>query len=86
MSVELNGEKRELQAVISPMYTREVDAITLNEALWKRVDALYQRRDSMDLDEQEARLLELTHRNFVRAGAALDAETKTQVAAINCQN
>ena len=85
VSMEMNDEKRKLQAVISPMYTREIDAITLNEALWRRVETVYQQRDSLELGEQEARLLELTHRNFVRAGAALDAETKAKVAAINSE-
>ena len=80
---ELNEKKRELQSIIYPMWTRETDKITLNDDLWERVQAVYNQRDSLDLGEQEARLLELTHRGFVRAGAALDAETKAKVAAIN---
>ena len=80
---ELNAKKRELQTVIYPLWTRESDKITLNDTLWQRVKTVYQQRDTLELGEQEARLLELTHRDFVREGAALDAETKAKVAAIN---
>ena len=82
---DLNDQLRELQTQIWPMYTREIDAITLNDALWQRVNAVYEARDSLDLNEQEARLLELTHRNFVRAGAALSPEVKAEVAEINAE-
>ena len=80
---ELNEKKRELQTIISPMWSRESDRITLNEGLWQRVQQVYQRQAMLDLNEQEARLLDLTHRRFVRAGAALDPDTKARVAAIN---
>ena len=82
---ELNDKKRELQSIIYPMWTRETDKITLNDDLWQRVLAVYNQRDSLDLGEQETRLLELTHRGFVRSGAALDPETKEKVAAINSE-
>ncbi len=82
-STELNAKKRELQSIIYPMWTRESNKIVLDDALWQRVLNVYEARDNLELGEQEARLLELTHRRFVRAGAALDADTKTQVAAIN---
>ena len=82
---ELNDQLRELQTEIWPMYTREIDAITLNDALWQRINAVYSARDSLDLNEQEARLLELTYRNFVRAGAALSEEVKAEVGDINAE-
>ncbi|NRB71260.1 MAG: M3 family metallopeptidase, partial [Xanthomonadales bacterium] len=80
---ELNDKKRELQSEIYPMWTRESDKINLNEQLWQRVETLYEQRDSLNLDEQDARLLELTHRRFVRSGAAQDEDTKAKVKAIN---
>ena len=80
---ELNDNLRKLQQEIGPMWTRERDAITFNDALFQRVQAVYEQRDSLELGEQEARLLELTHRQFVRAGAALSDDVKAQVADIN---
>ncbi len=80
---ELNDNLRKLQQEIGPMWSREQDAITFNDALFKRVQAVYEQRDSLELGEQEARLLELSHRQFVRAGAALPDDVKAQVADIN---
>jgi len=82
---ELNDELKELQTIIWPLYSRETDAITLNDALWQRVRTVWEQRDTLGLDEQDARLLELTHRDFVRSGAALSAEVKAQVSDINAE-
>ena len=79
-STETNDEIKALQTTFSPMLTREFDAINLNDKLFQRVQAVYAQKDELGLDEQDARLLELRHRAFVRAGAALDPETKKQVA------
>ena len=67
---DTNDELRALQTQIYPLLTRESDAIRLSDALYQRVKAVFDARGTLDLDEQEARLLELTHRGFVRAGAA----------------
>jgi len=85
VGTELNDALRELQREIGPMWSRESDAITFNDALFQRVQAVYDQRDSLELDEQDARLLELTHRRFVRQGAALSPEAKQEVAEINSQ-
>ena len=82
---DINDELRALQSEIYPMLTRERDAITMNDALYARVKAVYDQRDTLGLDEQDARLLELTQRGFVRAGAALSPEVKEQVAEINAE-
>ena len=82
---ELNDNLRELQTKVWPVWTRENDAITLNDTLWQRVQTVYEQRDSLDLNEQQARLLELTHRLFVRSGAALSADVKKQVSEINAE-
>lgn len=80
---ELNDTLRGLQSEIFPMLTRETNAIQFNTALFDRVKAVYAQKDTLELDEQDARLLELTHRDFIRAGANLDEATKARVAEIN---
>ncbi len=82
-ATDTNDTLRGLQSEIYPMLTRETNAIQFNPALFDRVKAVYAEKDSLGLDEQDARLLELTHRGFVRAGAALDETTKARVAEIN---
>ncbi len=84
-NTELDDELRALEVEVNPMLTRESDAITMNEQLWARVKAVYEQRDGLGLDEQDARLLELTHREFVRAGAALAPDAKARVAEINAE-
>ena len=82
-NTDTNDTLSDLEAEIWPMLTRETTAISFNEDLFKRVQAVYDQRDRLGLDEQDARLLELTHREFLRNGAALSPETKAEVAAIN---
>ncbi len=65
--------------------TRELDAIYLDEKLFARVDAVYQQRATLGLDEQALRLVELTHLDFTRAGAALDAQAKARMKEINAR-
>jgi len=84
-STDTNDTLRALETEVYPMLTREYDAITMNPALFERVQAIYEQRDNLNLDEQDARLLELRHRSFVRAGAALAPEVKDKVAAINSE-
>ncbi|HNP63354.1 MAG TPA: M3 family metallopeptidase [Woeseiaceae bacterium] len=82
---ETNDEIKKLQTQFSPMLTREFDAINLNDKLFKRVQAVYAQKDELGLDEQDARLLELRHRVFVRAGAALEPAVRKQVAELNAE-
>ena len=74
-----------LRAEIFPMVTREYNAILLDEYVYARVREVYDMRDQLGLNEVDARLLELTHRQFVRAGAALSPEVRAQVADINAE-
>jgi peptidyl-dipeptidase Dcp len=82
-STDTNEAIQALEAEIYPMLTRERDAVTFNPVLFARVKAVYEQKDRLGLDEQEARLLELTHRNFVRAGAALSPAVQAEVSEIN---
>ena len=82
-NTDTNDTLRALEGEIYPMLTREFNNIQFNEALFGRVKDVYAQKDSLELDEQDARLLELTHRDFVRAGADLDEAKKTRVAEIN---
>ena len=84
-NTDTNDALNALEGEIYPMLTREQDAVTFNPKLFARVKAVYDQRDRLGLDEQEARLLELTHRNFVRAGADLAPEVQAEVAKLNAE-
>ncbi|MEO0818325.1 MAG: M3 family metallopeptidase [Pseudomonadota bacterium] len=84
-ATELDDDLRALQSEIWPMLTVETNAISLNPVIFGRVKTVYENLDTLGLGQQEARLVELTYRDFVRSGANLDPETKAQVADINTQ-
>jgi peptidyl-dipeptidase Dcp len=78
-----NDTIQELERKLSPEMSRHSSAISMNAALFARVDALYRDRDNLGLDNEAARVLELTWKSFVRSGAKLDAEDQSRLAAIN---
>ncbi|MEM9575831.1 MAG: M3 family metallopeptidase [Pseudomonadota bacterium] len=67
-----NPAREALQREFSPKLAAHFSKISSNKALFARVAALWDRRDDPDLTDEQARVLMLTHRGFVRAGAALD--------------
>jgi peptidyl-dipeptidase Dcp len=78
----------EIQAAeekIVPMLTAFSNEMMLDPALFARVDAVYGQRASLGLTPEQTRLLEETHRRFVRAGAALAPDQRARVAAINAE-
>ncbi|MEM9053943.1 MAG: M3 family metallopeptidase [Pseudomonadota bacterium] len=75
----------ELEGQIWPAYSKVADSINFNEPLFARVKAIKDSPASAELGEQEARLLELTYRQFERAGANLSPEIKQQVTEINAE-
>ncbi|HEV2559457.1 MAG TPA: M3 family metallopeptidase [Microvirga sp.] len=74
-----------LQAVereMAPVLAKHRNAIFMNEALFRRVDDLHTRRDSLGLTPEQARVLDRYHMIFVRAGARLAGDAKARLAAI----
>ncbi|NMG37999.1 peptidase M3 [Chelativorans sp. ZYF759] len=72
-----------LERKLSPLMARHFSAIHMNEALFARIDALYDNREALGLDAETDRVLEKTWKRFVKAGARLGAEAKNRLAAIN---
>lgn len=82
-SADATTANQAVQKAIAPKLARLSNETMLNQALFQRVDALYSKRAELGLNAEQARLLEQTHKRFVRAGAALSADARTRVAAIN---
>ncbi|KIC37682.1 peptidase M3 [Ruegeria sp. ANG-R] len=66
-----NPKREELQRAFSPKLAAHYARISSNKALFQRVADLWARRDDLDLTDEQTRVLMLSHRGFVRAGAAL---------------
>ncbi len=80
-----NPEMQKLQREIAPKLAAHSDAITLDPALFARVSALYEKRDTLGLDDESKRLLWRYHRDFVRAGAKLSEADKEKLKALNSE-
>jgi len=83
VGADTNDARQQIQREMSPRLSAHSDAILLNPDLFARVDSLYQQRNGLGLDSEQLRLLEETHRNFVRAGARLDDQQKARLREIN---
>ncbi|MCB1339410.1 MAG: M3 family metallopeptidase [Maritimibacter sp.] len=71
-----------LQREVSPKLAAYGSDISMNPALFARVEALWQDRDALGLDEEQARVLMLTRRGFVRAGALLEGDDRERLRAV----
>ncbi|OUD10271.1 peptidase M3 [Marivivens niveibacter] len=89
---DANDKRESLMRDFSPKMSEFWSEVTSNEALFARVQQLWDQRDDLDLTDEQQRLLYLSHRGFVRAGAQLtgaDAdrlkEVKTRLSVLGTQ-
>ncbi|MGH1366010.1 MAG: M3 family metallopeptidase [Calditrichia bacterium] len=82
-SSNTNPKIQELQRELSPLLSAHYDKITLNEELFKRVEAVWQARENLDLSNEQRKYLDDTRKSFVRSGALLNKEQKAQITEIN---
>ena len=68
---------------VAPLLSAHHDNISLNEELFARVKAVYDKKDELDLTTEQEKLLDKTYKRFVRGGANLDEEGKTRMREIN---
>ncbi|MGI3168799.1 M3 family metallopeptidase [Pseudooceanicola sp. C21-150M6] len=68
---DATDRRQELQRTFSPKLAKHFADISGNPALYARIKAVWDRRDELGLDAQDARQLFLVHRGYVRSGAAL---------------
>jgi peptidyl-dipeptidase Dcp len=76
----------ETQAVVkemSPRITAHFTDIALNAGLFERVAAVWEQKDELDLDPEQAMLLKQSYEGFVRNGGKLEGDDKDRMRAIN---
>jgi len=74
-------EHQAISSKIQPKLAAFGDEITQNSALFKRVEAVYAKREG--LNSEQSRLVWDSYTGFVRSGAKLKSAAKKSVAAIN---
>lgn len=82
-SANTNDQIQAIQKEMAPKLAAHSDNILLNAKLYDRVKTLYNKRDDLDLNAAQMKLLEDTHRDFVRAGAELTDAQKKRMREIN---
>ena len=70
---------------VAPMLSDFQNGILLNEGLFARIKAVYDQRESLNLNPEQLRLLTETYKNFAQNGANLPAEKKERLKEINSQ-
>ncbi|WP_282049258.1 M3 family metallopeptidase [Maribacter aquivivus] len=84
-SAETNEEIQKIAQEVSPLLSEFGNDITLNEALFKRVKAVYDQKDSLDLTVEQNTLLDKKYKSFSRNGANLSEDKKTRLRAIDAK-
>jgi peptidyl-dipeptidase Dcp len=80
-----NPKLQQIEKETAPKLAAHADAIRLNPALFKRIQALYEQRERLSFDPESKRLIERYHLDFVRAGANLSESDKERLKAINSE-
>lgn len=78
LSAETSDELQELAQKIMPMLSEHSNNITLNEKLFARVKEVYNQKDSLQLTQEQSRLLDNAYDSFVRHGANLIGEAREE--------
>jgi len=83
ISAMSNEELQKIAKDISPKITKHKDDINLNEDLFKRVKAVYEKKESLGLNTEQNKLLDKYYKTFVRGGINLEDKAKKEFRKIN---
>ena len=76
-------ELQKIATEVTPLLSKHRDDINLNEKLFQRVKAVYDKRKTARLSAEQLRLLENSYKDFVRGGANLAGAKKERFRKIN---
>ena len=76
MEANTNDQMQEIAEKVAPMMTEYSMYVSLNDALFQKVKAVYEKKDELGLDKDQMTLLEDSYKSFVRGGANLSDEDK----------
>ena len=78
-----NDKIQQIQEEVAPLLAEHDDDINLNLELFQKINAVYEKRDNLDLTPEQSMLMEQTYKGFVRGGANLSEEKKARFRKIN---
>jgi peptidyl-dipeptidase Dcp len=80
-----NDQMQAIAREVNPLMSKHKDDIYLNEKLFQRIKAVYEKRNESQLDSQQIRVTEKYYRDFERQGANLSADKQEQLRKINAE-
>lgn len=80
-----NDEMVAIAEQVLPLLSKHSDSIMMNPKLFERIDYVYQHRNETGLDDQQIRVVEKYHQDFMRHGAGLPADKQAELSRINEQ-
>ena len=84
-SADTNDAINAIRNEMAPRLAAHTDRMLLDAGLFARVEALYEQRDALGLDDESRRLVEEYYVDFVRAGARLSDAEKERMQEINAR-
>ncbi|MDH1603934.1 M3 family metallopeptidase [Empedobacter sp. GD03739] len=84
-SAETNDEIQEIAQEVSPLLSEFGNDVRLNQDLFERIKVVYNQKDSLNLTDEQAYLLEKKYKGFSRNGANLNEEDKNKLREIDKQ-
>src|SRR5690606_37611562 len=70
---------------LAPILSSHSDEISMNAKLFDKIKEIWNNRNSLGLDAEDAKLLEETYKSFVRSGANLKEADKEKMKKINAE-
>jgi len=80
-----NDSIQKIAREAAPLMSKNQDDILLNEKLFQRVKAVYEKIEELDLTPEKYTLLDKTYKTFIRGGANLDEAGKGELRKINSE-
>jgi peptidyl-dipeptidase Dcp len=84
-SAETCDEMQKIAQEVSPLLTEFSNDIALNEDLFKRIKAVYDQKDTLNLTIEQTTLLDKKFKGFSRNGALLNEEDKLKLREIDTE-
>ena len=78
-----NDVIKAVEQEMAPVIAQHYDYIRLNETLFDRVKNVYDKKNTLNLNEEQTKLLEDTYKAFIRNGALLKGKDRETISRIN---
>ncbi|HWS01484.1 MAG TPA: M3 family metallopeptidase [Prolixibacteraceae bacterium] len=84
-SAETDETIQSITREVSPKLSAYQNYVSLNEKLFQKVKAIYNRKEDLQLTPEDLKLLDDSYKGFVRSGANLEGDAKERFAQINTE-